>query len=358
MTTRCLSTIILLASAAAVSGCGGGGGVNSAATAPPPVTPAPPPPPASVNITTFAAPATRSGTYDTIAIVDRGGSTPGPSIDRLAVPGEFKITTYQPTTNPGELSYTLEFPAAELPGGQTKLTALFPPTVIDTLVGPFTARFGEQFTYSSGTLSGSGSLLIGHSPAASLNLGGGKTLSSQLDYSTGLSYVSLGQWNWWISDNATGNAEEYNSVYFVHGDRTPAGDVPTSGTATYSGQSLGFSTDAVDRGSAYGAPIDVSLAADFGQRSIAAQLNRDAQSSGDPMGGVTISSVDLHGTGGITTSGSFAIPLVGTVDTTPAVGSLDGAFFGPNAEQVGGVFSVGNTAGQALVRDAFVGLRN
>jgi hypothetical protein len=187
---------------------------------------------------------------------------------------------------------------------------------------------------------------LDYSPVASRDIGGGRTFNSQLDYSTGLSYVSLGQWNWWISDNATGNTEEYTSLYFVHGDRTPAGAVPASGTATYSGQSLG-------------ALIDVSLAADFGQRSIAAQLNRDAQTFGDQIGGfTTVASVDLHGTGSITTAGSFAVPLTGTVDTTPAAGALDGAFFGPNAEQVGGVFSVGNTAGQALVQDAFVGLRN
>lgn len=358
MTTRYLSTIILLASASAVSSCGGGGEVNSAGTTPPPVTPGTPssPPPASISITTFAAPATRAGTYDMIALLDQAGPVPGTAVNRLTSPGEFRITTYQPTQNANELSYTLWLPAID---GSSTMTALFPPRAVDTPVGPITERFGDQFTYTSGTWTGGGSRLIDHSTVASRDTGGGKTFNSQLDYSAGLSYVSLGQWNWWISDNATGNTEEYTSLYFVHGDRTPAGDVPASGTATYSGQSLGYSTDAVDRGSAYGAPIDVSLAADFGQRSIAAQLSRDAQTSGDQIGGVTtVASVDLHGAGSITTGGSFAVPLTGTVNTTPVAGALDGAFFGPNAEQVGGVFSVGDTAGQALVRDAFVGLRN
>jgi hypothetical protein len=291
-----------------------------------------------------------------IALLDQAGSVPGTAVNRLTAPGEFKITTYQQTQNANELSYTLWLPGMD---GYSTITALFPSRVVDTPVGPITERFGDQFTYTSGTVTGGGSRLLDYSPVASRDIGGGRTFNSQLDYSTGLSYVSLGQWNWWISDNATGNTEEYNSLYFVHGDRTPAGDIPASGTATYSGQSLGFSTDAVDRSNAYGAPIDVSLAADFGQRAIAAQLNRDAQTSGDSIGGyTTVASVELHGTGGITTSGSFAVPLAGTVNTTPVAGALDGAFFGPNAEQVGGVFSVGNTAGQALVRDAFVGLRN
>lgn len=344
-----------------LAACGdAGGGVNSVATVPPPVAPSSPTPasPASANITTFSSPATRQGAYDTIALIDRGRSIPGSSSNRLATPGEIRITTYQPTANVNELSYTLEFATTELSGGKTSLTAVFPPRVIDTQIGQVTERFGDQFTYTYATGSGGGSRLVDDSTVASTNLGSGKTLNSQLDYSTGLSYVSLGQWNWWITDNASGNTEEYNSVYFVHGDRTLASDVPVSGTATYIGQSLGFSTDAADRGSAYGAAIDVSLTANFAQRSIAAQLNRASWTGGDAIGGYTsVAAVDLHGTGAINAPGTFTIPLVGTVDTTPVTGSLDGAFFGPGAQQVGGIFAVGATPGQSIVRDAFIAAR-
>ena len=348
MTKQHLYTVILLASATALSCCGGSdGGVNSAATASPPAAPAAPssPPPASTNITTFASPATRPGTYDTIAIVDRGGGTPGPSTHRLAAPGEIRISTYQSTSVPNELSYTLEFTSAELPANHSALTAIFPPQEIDTPVGKVTLKFGDQFTYTSGQITGRGSRVADGSSVASENLNADQKLESQLSYNAGLSHVSLGQWNWWVTDRHTGNSLEYNSVYFVHGDRTAVGDIPSSGTATYSGTSLG--------------QIDVALTADFAQRSIAAQLSRDAQTWGDAIGGYTsVAAVDLHGTGGIASSGSFAVPLAGTVDTMPATGALDGAFFGPNAEQVGGVFAAGDGAGQALVRDAFVGLRN
>ena len=280
---------------------------------------------------------------------------PGPSTHRLAAAGEIKITTYQPTTTAKEISYALEFATAELPGGQSTLTAIFPSMVVDTMAGPVTLAFGDDFGFTAGSSSGSGGFRQGSSQVASTDLGGGKTLNSELYYSTGLSYVSLGQWNWWVTDNVTGNFDEYNSIYFVHGDRTLASDIPTSGTATYTGQSLGYSTDAVDRGSAYGAPIDVSLTADFGQRSIAAQLSRAFSSGGDAVGGYTsVAAVDLHGTGGIAAAGTFDIPLAGTVDTTPVTGTLDGAFFGPGAQEVGGVFAVGTTPGQSLLRDAFV----
>lgn len=345
-----------LACSLAFAGCGGSdGGVNSVATAPPPSAPSSP---ASVNITTFSSPATRQGTYDTIALIDRGGPLPGPSTNRLAAPGEIRIITYQSSANPGERSYTLDFPTAHLPGGQTSFTGAMPIWNISTPAGPIGLKIGDQATYTFGSGSGSVSRLQDESVTTSTDLGDGKSLQSRLVYNVGLSYVSLGQWDWWVSDRATGNTEEYDSAYFVNGDRTAPGAVPVSGTATYVGQSLGISTDVSNRGGEVGAPIDISLTADFGQRSIAADLNRASATWGDAVGGYTsVAAVDLHGTGAIGTPGTFAIPLAGTVDTTPVTGSLNGTFFGPSAQQVGGVFAVGTAPGQSLVRDAFVAAR-
>ena len=62
----------------------------------------------------------------------------------------------------------------------------------------------------------------------------------------------------------------------------------------------------------------------------------------------------------------FDIALSGTVNysqsnspTTPTAesvaGDMNGAFFGPHAEQVGGVFDLGRPDGTVLVQDAFVG---
>jgi hypothetical protein len=83
--------------------------------------------------------------------------------------------------------------------------------------------------------------------------------------------------------------------------------------------------------------------------------------------------MDLHGTGPIGSTGGFSIPLGGTVTlgttilvgnaqtsgtaTSQVTGALDGAFFGPNAEQVGGVWAVGQIPGNAVLSDAFVGLK-
>jgi hypothetical protein len=154
-----------------------------------------------------------------------------------------------------------------------------------------------------------------------------------------------------VTDRRTGNNTEAGSIHFVHGDRTPAAEIPASGTATYS---------AVSRGD-----VRIALTADFGPRTVAAQLNRDFSEYGDSIGGFSvIPGVDLHGTGPIASLGSFSLPLDGSMvlhsTATPVqvTGLLDGAFFGPNARQVGGVFAVGETPGVALLSDAFVGVRN
>ena len=348
----------VLACSLALAGCGGSeGGGGGIASTPSPLPASGQSPTPAITVSTASSPGTRAGTYDTIALIDRGGRVPGPSANRLGAPGEIKITTYQSTANGGERSYTLDFPTAQLPGGQTNFTGAIP---VWNITNPVTTslKIGDQATYTTDSGSGSISRLQDESVTTSTDIGGGKILQSQLVFNVGLSYVSLGQWDFWVSDRATGNTDEYDSVYFVNGDRTAASAVPVSGTATYVGQSLGISTDVANRGGAAGSPIDVVLNADFRQRSIAAQLNRASATYGDAVGGyTTIAAIVLHGTGAIGVPGTFAIPLLGMVDTTPVTGSLDGAFFGPGAQQVGGVFAVGSTPGQSLVRDAFVAAR-
>ena len=80
----------------------------------------------------------------------------------------------------------------------------------------------------------------------------------------------------------------------------------------------------------------------------------------------------IHVSGSATfTNGSFSIPLSGTMNygsgyqiNTPqtplsqaVIGNMNGAFFGPHAEQVGGTFAVGPAGGAPVLQDAFVGQR-
>ena len=378
---RNLAPILLaLATSTLLAGCGGGDAGEVASTPPPP--PAPSAPPAvpslvstSVDIATIPSPATRPGKSDTIALINHSEADGWTS--RLAAPSEIRITTYQAGPDANEISYTIEFATAELPGGKSSLTSTFKAQSFDLLpnggfaeyrdgtIGKYVFRFGDTLTATGSYSDGSSKVITtnayrdGASEETMEALGDGKTIWQQLFYSTGLSHVALGEWMW-RTIQPNGIATDAGTAFFVHGDRTPAVEIPTSGTATYSAASLGSDTDTANwnfPGS--GASVQIGLTADFGQRSISAQLNRDAATSGDAVGGYTsILALDAHGTGQISSPGDFTIPLSGTVGTAAATGSLDGAFFGPNASQVGGVFSLGNEPGKPLVSDAFVGARN
>jgi hypothetical protein len=113
----------------------------------------------------------------------------------------------------------------------------------------------------------------------------------------------------------------------------------------------------------------LALTADFAQRTISTQISQDFHSEqlGDSVGGFavyTTPGLDLHGTGVIASSGSLNIPLTGTMTVVPqngafsVTGALDGAFFGPNAEQIGGVYSVSGAPGTGAYSDAFIGTKN
>jgi hypothetical protein len=392
---RKIQIVSLTALATALASCGGGtdGTIASALPPPPALSQASSTGSANVVSTTvqvapIPSPGTRPATYDTIALIDHSGLQATPfSTSRVAAPSEVKITTYQSGPAANDVSYLVELPAGELPDGQTSLTAIFKPGSITGY--PNGRYFQDQYgtsgstvlpfgnaariidSYSDGSQKVTVELQNGQraSEEATESLRTGNLLWHQLVYNVQLSYVSLGEWAWMSNsvgpDGRPGPAVDAGMVYFVHGDRTPAADIPTTGTATYTGSSLGFDTDSHNWDfHGYGSPIQIALTADFARSAISANLNRDYAEFGDAIGGyLTTAGLDLHGTGTIASAGGFSIPLAGSLmfdksTATPVTGGLDGAFYGPHAEQVGGVFAVGRAPGETLVRDAFVAAHN
>ena len=76
--------------------------------------------------------------------------------------------------------------------------------------------------------------------------------------------------------------------------------------------------------------------------------------------------IHVGGSSTFASTGTFDIPLTGTANYSrnispvippaePVTGMMNGAFFGPNAQQVGGTFFLGRPAGDVLMQDAFVG---
>jgi hypothetical protein len=206
-----------------------------------------------------------------------------------------------------------------------------------TIAAPFqefldTSQYpqGGYYAYAATLASGDqakGSILLSASPAGSTP-----------------HYVSIGEWGYSLYRPAADDTVESAGGYFAFGSRTVPGDIPTSGTATYSIQALQAGCDC------YG---NLSLAADFAARTMAANLLLDGF-YGLPTGNGTFSNngyvASMSGSGVINAPGDFNIALsgsatmrdigAGTSFTGTVNGTLFGALFGPAAVEAGGVFDV------------------
>lgn len=365
-----------------LSACGGGGeGSRVASTPPPPSTPAPTPTPTptatsiEVQRNWLPSPATRVGAY---GMIGRLTLTPGdgaPTSYRAVAPGEFTVSTTQPNA---AFQYTLNAGAGLLPAGLMSLTISEPVISWDFNPGGPNYRYDNPYgdepqyfgqnlkeydVYSDGTkvLREDYDYSRGISTRTQ-PLTAERNLTTTLFYDVGYSYVAMGEWSWRVVDLNGTAAGDYGNLLFVHGDRTPETGIPTSGTATYDARTLALLSSTGRPG------IPFTLTADFGQRLMSTRIDQDyrynaADPAGDPILGIHVS-----GTAPFNNNGSFDIPLSGSANyanintqltppAEPVTGTMNGAFFGPHAEQVGGVFALGRPDGTLLVQDAFVGER-
>jgi hypothetical protein len=158
-------------------------------------------------------------------------------------------------------------------------------------------------------------------------------------YSAGWAYQSFGAWSY---SNVSVTSKSFGSA-------TPAIAVPSSGTATFSGTFGGFYTSPEGLGSL--AAADVSVTADFGARSLAfatsnTTITRDLQTSSAAPG--------LNLTGSLTYApgaGTFTGTLVSAGGTM--AGPTNGRFYGPAAQELGGVFVVKAADGPESLTGAY-----
>lgn len=237
--------------------------------------------------------------------------------------------------------YQLAAPAGFLPG---------------TLTSVDYGASGTWSTNPNGYVVGSFGKLLPFS--ADQNIGTWLTLDA------GYSYVSMGEWERYFVHLDGGSAGGYDHLLFVNGDRTPATGIPASGTATYAAHTLFLLSSNLAAG------IPFTLSADFGQRTISTEIDQNYRynPNGDLLD-YPAPGIHVGGSAPFSNSGTFDIPLSGTVNYNagyainvpqappgqPVTGTMNGAFFGPHAEQVGGTFAIGATGGAALLQDAFVG---
>lgn len=376
-----------------LSACGGGGGGDShVASIPPPPTTLPPPPLSAVTVISgytlvnsldvqtnwLDSPATRNGNYD---LIGRLTLTPqgAASSYRTLQPGEFTIATnlYFGQDSGDFPSYSLTVPSGILPAG---LTSLGPASSISSwdinknvayrydypYSGDYLQSIGQRLTAFDKAADGSETKLFSYDLTRGLantqtSLGSGNTLKASLDYDIGYSYVAMGEWSWRVVDLNGAAAGDSGDLLFVNGDRTPAAGIPAMGTATYDARTLALLSSSGTQG------IPFALTADFGQGMISAAIDQNYRyNSAAGSGGEPILGIHVDGSAPFSNDGLFDIPLTGTMNyaatnspTTPPVeavtGDMHGAFFGPHAEQVGGVFDLDRANGTQLVQDAFVG---
>jgi hypothetical protein len=370
----CVTAAVALPLCLLLSACGGGG-YGVASTPPPPPTPTPTPTPAALvnsQTTWLPSPATRAGSYEVLGTLFVTPANGSPSFSRSVVSGEFTIAS-DPGSNP-PFVYRLTAAAGLLPGGLTSIAlgaaadswdfwpAERDPTPIE---GDWTQFFGQRLTASGQTSDGvthtfSNDFTRGIS-SGMLGLSPNQRLQTTLDYDIGYSYVAMGEWSWRVVDLNGTAAGDFGDLLFVNGDRTPTSGIPVSGTATYDARTLALLATTGTPG------IPFIMTADFGLRIMSARIDQDYRY--DPTRNTSdaaILGIHVGGNAAFSNNGIFDIPLNGTANyaynnmsstppTEPVSGMMNGAFFGPSAEQVGGTFTLGRPDGTQLMQDAFVG---
>ena len=397
-----LTTLIGMPLSLPLSACGDDGSSGVAMLPPPPQTPTPSPTPTptpgptdlaqgtvivqptadfiatpgslSVQRSWLQSPATRPGATDVLGTLLINPQTSGvAAISRSVAPGEFVMTVSN--TSWGGFSYTLGAPAGLLAAGLTTVSVVSPQTNWDINLPPSnsyrypsygddTQYFGQRLTASAKGPDGTERQFLQYdftraTARANQVMAGDIQLQASLTYDAGYSYVAMGEWNLPVvlNGNVT-SATNFGDLLFVNGDRTPASGIPVSGTATYDARTLLLRSSSGELG------IPFALTADFGLRTIGARIDQDFKNYGDDD---PIQGIHVGGSAPFSNDGSFNIPLTGSVNysyqnqallppSEPAIGGMNGAFFGPNAEQIGGTFSIQRTQDQSpLYRDAFVG---
>jgi hypothetical protein len=152
--------------------------------------------------------------------------------------------------------------------------------------------------------------------------------------SLGHQYQSFGAWNERV------DASRGQITVWSQGQPTPAQGIPASGSATFQGRLSGVYVSPAGLGAT--AASDLKVSADFGARSLG------FASSGTTVSGAAAPNLDLRGT--LTYApgqGRFSGSLANASGTLR--GATNGQFYGPRAEELGGVFAASGAGAERFV---------
>jgi hypothetical protein len=157
--------------------------------------------------------------------------------------------------------------------------------------------------------------------------------------SHGWQYQTFGEW---ATVDLAGDGSLIGSSFkgqgFSTGDVTPVGSMPHTGTATYTGTAAGYFVTGGNLTSALATRADVSATANFGTGSMSlSTINTKAA-------GINRSDLNFNGNLAITDNG-----FAGTVSHSGTLsGTAKGKFYGPHADEIGGAYNLGGSAGQLI----------
>jgi hypothetical protein len=272
----------------ACGGGGGGGGSFVGSTPPPPPAPPAPPPPASFTISAPARATTGAGPASVFAAAGGPNFTTGPATG-TALPILQTVVAW------------------DVDGIQADAAA--------NAAGATVRVEGNQFAIDLPTWLATLDLV----PSGHANL----------------DWTRVGYWG--VDDEWSGFGT--NRAAFVFGYETPTAAVPSNGSATYSGQAEGSVFNPVNQGAnEVHLSGNATFTADFGARTLAGSLT-GMTANGAPWNDVAFNSAILgngfSGRTSVTNSPAGPASLAGN-----ATGTLEGRFFGPSAQEAGGVWTL------------------
>ena len=168
-------------------------------------------------------------------------------------------------------------------------------------------------------------------------------------------YQSFGYWL------VTSSGTDAKAGVISYGSPTPVMGLPIAGTATYTGLSSGAYVDPNGAVFVYAAQMQSNV--DFGARTIGFSTSSTTVSPMNVVANTAAPELDVTGTlaysagsnqfsGPISATGRGGPPSVKTL-----AGSATGQFYGPTAQEIGGVLSLKDTAGPQTMLGGFGGKR-
>ena len=151
-----------------------------------------------------------------------------------------------------------------------------------------------------------------------------------------LSYVDYGQWR---RKTTVGSTTSVNDTYLVFGQKTPGASVPRTGSASYTTIVDGTF---VNKNGAYAISGNGNLTANF----LGGTINYSETATGTKeVGSGSVAFGTMTGTGSIAFNAA-GFSGTGTTDAQGYKMDVNGYFYGPSAQEVGGLFRITGNAGQ------------